>query len=95
MNIDEYIKTSPNHSFESEALDFKTVYFEYLMTGFRTSKGVNSTEFFIRFGIKLEDVLQGKFTKYVEQNNAIISNENYYFLPDGMLFLNQFLVDIL
>ena len=95
LNIEEYIKTTPNHSFESEEIDFETVYFEYLMTGFRTSKGVNSTEFFNRFGIKLEEVLQDKFTKYVEQNKAIISNENYYFLPDGMLFLNQFLVDIL
>lgn len=95
INIDEYIKTSPNHFFESEELDFKTVYFEYLMTGFRTSKGVNSTEFFNRFGIKLDDILKDKFTKYVEQNKAKISNENYYFLPDGMLFLNQFLVDIL
>jgi coproporphyrinogen III oxidase-like Fe-S oxidoreductase len=65
------------------------------MTGFRTSKGVNSTEFFNRFGIKLEDVLQGKFLKYVEQKKAVISNDNYYFLPEGMLFLNQFLVDIL
>jgi hypothetical protein len=39
--------------------------------------------------------LQDKFLKYVEQNKAVISNENYYFLPEGMLFLNQFLVDIL
>lgn len=95
QKIDEYIKTSPFHKFDTEILDFETVYFEYLMTGFRTSKGVNSTNFFNRFGIKLEDVLKDNFSKYVEQNKAKISNENYYFLPDGMLFLNQFLVDIL
>jgi hypothetical protein len=65
------------------------------MIGFRTSKGVNSTEFFNRFGIKLGELLQDKFLKYVEQNKAVISNVNYYFLPEGMLFLNQFLVDIL
>ncbi len=94
-NIEEYIKTSPNHSFEIEELDFNTVYFEYLMTGFRTAKGVNSKDFFNRFGIKLEDIFQDNFFKYVEQNKAVISNENYYFLPDGMLFLNQFLVEIL
>ena len=95
LKIDEYIKNSPNHKFETENLDFKTVYFEYLMTGFRTSKGVNSTEFFNRFGIKLDDILQEKFSKYIEKNQAKISDENYYFLPEGMLFLNQFLVDIL
>ena len=95
LKIDEYIKNSPNHKFETENLDFKTVYFEYLMTGFRTSKGVNSTEFFNRFGIKLDDILQEKFSKYIEKNQAKISYENYHFLPEGMLFLNQFLVDIL
>ena len=95
LKIDEYIKSSPNHFFEIEELDFNTVYFEYLMIGFRTSKGVNSTDFFNRFGIKLEEVLQDKFLKYVEQKKAVISNGNYYFLPEGMLFLNQFLVDIL
>ena len=57
------------------------------MTGFRTSKGVNSTEFFNRFGIKLEDVLQGKFTKYVEQNNALISNENDL---EKFLYIHQY-----
>lgn len=95
FKIDEYIKTSPFHKFDTEILDFETVYFEYLMTGFRTSKGVNSMDFFNRFGIKLDDVLEEKFSKYVEDGKAIISNGNYYFLPDGMLFLNQFLVDIL
>ncbi len=94
-NIEEYIKNSPSHKFDIENLEFKTVYFEYLMTGFRTSKGVNSTDFYNRFGIKLEDVIKDKFSKYVKKNKAIISNDNYSFLPDGMLFLNQFLVDIL
>ena len=42
----------------------------------------------------IEDVIKDKFSKYVKKNKAIISNDNYSFLPDGMLFLNQFLVDI-
>lgn len=94
MNIEKYIETSPFNQAEIENLNFKTVYLEYLMTGFRTSKGVNSNDFYNRFGIKLEDVIKDKFKKYVNLSKAKIENNNFYFLPDGMLFLNQFLVDI-
>ena len=94
MNIEKYIETSPFNQAEIENLNFKTVYLEYLMTGFRTSKGINSNDFYNRFGIKLEDVIKEKFKKYVNLSKAKIENNNFYFLPDGMLFLNQFLVDI-
>lgn len=78
-----------------ENLDKNTVFFEYLMTGFRTSEGINIEDCKKRFNKDLLTVIEPEFSNMVNEKKAIIINKNYSLLPDGMLFLNSFLVEIL
>jgi len=82
---------------EIEILDKKTLAFEFCMLGLRLLKGINTNEYFCRFGEKLNIDL---FKEY-EKKSLVFSyidaaNEQWFSMgKKGILFLNQFLEDLL
>ena len=82
-----------------EKLEKKTEEFEFFMMGFRLSEGINSEEFYRRFGFPLQNIPVFKpgalFDEWVSKNFAkkYRKNGNLYFslTREGMLFLNTFL----
>lgn len=96
QNIKSYLKCKDFAEIqETEILDKKTLMFEYLMTGLRTSEGVNSNEFFMRFGEDMEKFLPRNTELLIEQGKMQKKEHFYRLSPEGMLFLNQILVDVL
>ena len=67
---------------------------EFLMMGFRTNRGVDSTEFANRFGQELDSKIGSTFTKWELQNLAKKENGFYALTESGLLQLNKFLSDI-
>ena len=80
---------------EKEILDEKKVMFEYLMTSFRTMDGVDENVFYKRFGKNVADFLPKNAEKLIEQGKLIKKEHSYKLSPEEMLFLNQFLIDVL
>jgi oxygen-independent coproporphyrinogen-3 oxidase len=93
-----------------EELDRETVMFEYLMMGFRTAEGVSSKRFAERFGVSLEKRIgaqSGVFASWKQRSLAervyakmsgtpeVESDICYRLTPEGILFLNRFLRELL
>lgn len=87
---------------KTENLDEETLEFEFLMTGFRMTKGVSSKEFFERFGKKLEKRIgaeNGVFARWEKKRLARAEKRRddtiYSLNRRGILFLNQFLEELI
>ncbi|MDD7416176.1 MAG: radical SAM family heme chaperone HemW [Treponemataceae bacterium] len=96
-NTKNYIECTNFESIRDsiENLDEKTVLFEHMMTGFRTSEGINEIEFESRFGRKIEEFFPESFYTLIKEGKLIKKEHSYKFSPDGMLFLNKSLVGLL
>ena len=65
------------------------------MTSFRTMDGVDENVFYKRFGKNVADFLPKNAEKLIEQGKLIKKEHSYKLSPEEMLFLNQFLIDVL
>lgn len=89
-----FSRVLPNTIQEIEQLSKSDRMYEFLMMGFRTSEGVNSKEFFLRFQQSLDTVVGEAFTKRIKNGQAEILGDFYRLKGDGLLFLNSFLTEI-
>lgn len=87
---------------KTENLDEETLEFEFLMTGFRMTKGVSSKDFFERFGKHLEERIgaeNGVFARWKKKRLACAEKRGddaiYFLNRRGILFLNQFLEELI
>lgn len=78
-----------------EELSQRTLIFEYLMMGLRKLSGIDSAEFYGRFGESLEKYIEPLFAEWVQKGLAECKNGRYFFNRDGILFLNSFLTTLL
>ncbi|MGL4982815.1 MAG: radical SAM family heme chaperone HemW [Treponemataceae bacterium] len=82
-----------------ENLTRKTQIFEYLMMGFRKREGVSGEIFYERFNQPIEDFIEPSFSAWQKKKLAhkrIVHGKTFYALTDkGMLFLNQYLVELM
>ncbi|MGI5172236.1 coproporphyrinogen III oxidase family protein [Treponema sp. OMZ 840] len=67
---------------------------EFLMMGFRMLEGVNDAEFKKRFGRELTDFIEPVFTCWQKRALAETDGKAYRLTKEGLLFLNEFLVQI-
>lgn len=86
---------------ELEPIDLQTEEKEFLMMGFRTTRGVGENEYRARFGKNLAERLgakNGTFEKWREKKLALVTQKNgdtfYSLLREGLLFLNRFLLEL-
>ena len=68
---------------------------EFLMMGFRLSEGISASEFKKRFGLELKDFIEPVFSRWQKRGLAETDGENRRLTKEGLLFLNEFLAEIL
>ncbi|GMO50497.1 MAG: radical SAM family heme chaperone HemW [Treponemataceae bacterium] len=93
-DIGGYIRGSER--IETEILDKKTVMFEYVMMGLRMREGICGRDFFARFGEPLEEKIGarvGVFASWLQKGMAEHTGSRYALTREGILFLNDFLID--
>lgn len=86
---------------ELEPIDLQTEEKEFLMMGFRTTRGIGENEYRARFGKNLAERLgakNGTFEKWLEKKLALVTQKNgdvfYSLSREGLLFLNRFLLEL-
>lgn len=86
---------------EFEPIDLQTEEKEFLMMGFRTTRGIGENEYRARFGENLAErlgVKNGTFEKWQEKKLALVTQKNgdvfYSLSREGLLFLNRFLLEL-
>lgn len=101
-NLKDYISCTDSDfdkMSDTEKLDVETEKFEFFMMGLRTLKGVSEKTFQQYFGTRFPKKFLDLFHSWVRDKKAQIVNidgENFYSLgSDGILFLNQFLQELL
>lgn len=68
---------------------------EFLMMGFRLSEGISASEFKKRFGLELKDFIEPVFSRWQKRGLAETDGESFRLNKNGILFLNEFLAEIL
>ncbi|MGP1522205.1 MAG: coproporphyrinogen-III oxidase family protein [Treponema sp.] len=68
---------------------------EFLMMGFRLSEGISASEFKKRFGLELKDFIEPVFSRWQKRRLAETDSEKRRLTKEGLLFLNEFLAEIL
>lgn len=63
--------------------------------GFRLSEGISASEFKKRFGLELKDFIEPVFSRWQKRGLAETDGENRRLTKEGLLFLNEFLAEIL
>ena len=91
----------PDFPGELEPIDLQTEEKEFLMMGFRTTRGIGENEYRARFGKNLAERLgakSGTFEKWREKKLALVTQKNgdtfYSLSREGLLFLNKFLLEL-
>lgn len=91
----------PDFPGELEPIDLQTEEKEFLMMGFRTTRGVGENEYRARFGKNLAERLgakSGTFEKWRKKELALVTQKNgdtfYSLTLEGLLFLNRFLLEL-
>ncbi len=86
---------------EFEPIDLQTEEKEFLMMGFRTTRGICENEYHARFGKNLAERLgaeNGTFEKWRKKKFALVTQKNgetfYSLTREGLLFLNRFLLEL-
>lgn len=77
-----------------EHLDKETLEFEYIMMGLRTLQGINENDFYERFGKSLDERIGNVFSKWQKKGLAEKRTSWWTLGKDGIMFLNQFLLEI-
>lgn len=67
---------------------------EFLMMGFRLLEGISASEFKKRFGLELKDFIEPVFSRWQKRGLAETDGENRRLTKEGLLFLNEFLAEI-
>ena len=69
--------------------------FETIMMGLRMKKGINTSEFYDRFNVKLTDNYGEVIAKHIENGNLQLTDGYLVTTTKGMHILNDILVDFL
>ncbi|MCQ2604817.1 MAG: radical SAM family heme chaperone HemW [Spirochaetia bacterium] len=80
---------------ETESISRKDYLFEYLMMGFRTMKGISCSDFSRIFGDVPEVFIHDTWKKWQADGSTAGDSEYMCLNSRGLLFLNQFLIDVL
>jgi len=67
---------------------------EFLMMGFRMLQGISAAEFKKRFGCNLLSFIEPVFSRWQKRGLAETDGETYRLTKEGILFLNEFLTEI-
>lgn len=109
-NIEDYISFWSKYDSESsfvdtssvelvEEIDLDTQIFEFFMMGLRTLKGVAYEDFVQRFNMPFPDKFLNIFNKWQKKGLSDcekISEKTYYYLnSEGIMFLNEFLQELI
>ena len=109
-NIEDYISFWSKYDSESsfvdtssvelvEEIDLDTQIFEFFMMGLRTLKGVAYEDFVQRFNMPFPDKFLNIFNKWHKKGLSDcekISEKTYYYLnSEGIMFLNEFLQELI
>jgi len=68
---------------------------QYVMLAMRTTRGVNKSEYFSRFGVDFEKKYGAAIAPYVEKKLMATDGESYHLTRRGMLVSNMILSDLL
>ena len=92
-DISAYIEAPMEIPKDIEIIDKKTALFEFLMMGFRTSRGIDLKRIKSLFGIDVEECIPSALKRW---NSEIVRNGDFVALrPDNFDILNRFLVECL
>lgn len=80
---------------ETEEITGKSYIFEYLMMGFRMTEGIAKSDFRSTFGREIADVIPETLSSWKARNLASETDEAVKLTKEGLLLLNQFLLDAL
>ncbi|MBO7429396.1 MAG: radical SAM family heme chaperone HemW [Spirochaetia bacterium] len=80
---------------ETEEITGKSYIFEYLMMGFRMTAGILKSDFLATFGMELSEVIPETLAEWKNKGLASETDEAVNLTKEGLLFLNQFLLDAL
>ena len=79
----------------TEEITGKSYIFEYLMMGFRMTAGIAKSDFRTTFGREITDVIPETLADWKEKGLAVETENRVAMTKQGLLLLNQFLVDTL
>lgn len=96
-NIDAFIEDplSPELIESEKQLSPSELATQFIMLGFRLAKGIESGEYALRFGRKLEEDYGEKLKPFIEKKLAVKTSAGYKLTRRGMLVSNYILSDIL
>ena len=80
---------------ETEEIAGKSYIFEYLMMGFRMTSGIAKSDFSKTFGREITDVIPETLDSWKSKGFAAETDDSIALSKEGLLFLNQFLLDTL
>lgn len=92
-DLERYMQAPSALLSEAEKIDRNTALFEFLMMGFRTSRGVDARRIVSLFGIELSTVLHSTFARW--RNELIWRDAQVSLHPRNFDILNRFLVECL
>lgn len=96
-NIDEFISDplSPSLLESSKHLTQKEIATQFVMLGLRLSKGIDSSEYALRFSGRLDIEYGEKLKPFIEKKLAVKTSTGFRLTRRGMLVSNYILSDIL
>ena len=80
---------------ETEEVTGKSYIFEYLMMGLRMTAGILRSDFRTAFGREITDVIPGTLSDWKEKGLLAETENSVALTKQGLLLLNQFLLDAL
>jgi len=95
-DLEKYLeKTDLLCGAETEEITGKSYIFEYLMMGFRMTAGIRKSDFSQTFGREMTDVLPETLSEWKKKGLAVETDDSTALTKEGLLLLNQFLLDAL
>ena len=92
QNIDKW-RNNPVNSYTTEPIGRTECIQEFLLMGMRLSSGISRNRFKNRFKEDILDMIEKTARAWQGRGFLIIKEDTIALTPDGMLFLNRFLVD--
>lgn len=81
--------------YETEVIDKKTAYNEYLMTSLRTSKGINSTLIIENFGNEYLSDFRTSSQKFIEKGSIVEEEENFCLTDKGKFIADYIISELM
>ena len=94
-DVREYLRKEPEGTqYETEEITPKDAYNEFVMTGLRTDKGIDSRELSARFGARKLQYFVAQAEKFVAQGNIVQRKSVYYIPAERYLISDSIISDL-